>query len=1412
MNINFKIIFKLYLIIYLINLILIKFQINYEVKSINIDYINNTTYNVFSNNESLLEYQIQFYLNDNTPLNYLVGNILTTNYTHPHPHPHLHPHHPHPHQQQLQQHGNIFIRSMLIPDTYYQLTIKGDLYTRNVIDRDLICSKFNCCLLNYCQMNIEGYLFTINNLKPIKFQIQIIIIDENDNIPLFPKSIINTDNNHGNNTNEHSNNTNKHSNNTNNENLIDIYNQNLNIYELIIPESISIGKRYSLPMAIDKDSPRYGIKQYRLQIINHLITNQISNDSYTSSIESPFSLINPDQLIINKINTKSIIGSPQLQVDYMLDREKQSIYYYRIIVEDHGEPPLYSDMILRIKVADINDNAPIFINFTTDITTVNHNDNNNNIFIMENLTIGTKIFQFYTKDLDEGENGNITYLIDWKSIYGGWDQSNIQSIISKYSLNPWNGELIISDLLDYENELERKLILLIQAIDNGIPKLTSSISYTIHLIDINDNEPEIEMIPIHTTEISNSSSNSSSSIGNVSQFPLLYENDPTPQLLRLISINDKDDCSINKIQCQLINEERNLVSFRLISYSNYAYGLFNQRQFDYEKDTNKKGQLLVGIQCEDIAEPKKFIQKWFELPLGDLNDNWPQFNQLNYEFSIYENVPIYTKIGYIVAMDLDSGIYGQLRYELMSDHLEYLKFIQIDATNGTIYTTDHLDRELINILHLFVTVKDGGVIADDDDDDDDGGGGGGGDGGYDNRINNETGNFKSIIKTNTTSIKIHLLDVNDNPPKYNGSLEFHIEENLPLGTIILNQLNFIDPDLGENSTISIKLIDQSYSYLPSISDELNSNYGNEMNDNSMISVDNQSRLVVSGVLDREKQTQFMIKLIAYDHGKLISHTCTTTLTFYIDDINDNQPYLLYPNNGSLLFGMSKSSNWLNSHQSTSSMIPVDTSFGTLIATIRGKDLDAGDNGTVIYSIIPSKIYHLKQKLKQQQNIINMKVNNRNLIDPFENTNSRSNLKINENKLKYEIDKNTDFLELYDGFFYFTIHEQTGQLTTSWNNHLKKKEIELFIKNQSIHINELQLRDQYLKSKGTPIPGLYIITIHLQDKGKPQQTTEVIFYINITEPIRDSFGFWALHHSHISNKIILILIIICSLTLIISLTIVILWIRFKSDNQILRSISNTSCREYKQGIIITSDTQNYNKHYKFHHSINLSPMIDRKYEKSSNRTIFLPSTVLESYPNELPSSEGLYNGTLLTETMITTSIDEKLPSYIQPYYSDENTNQLSINVYPFHVNEQNESCHHTTEWMSTTTSNQYHTKPYQPTSFIIKHSNEPIPNIIHMDSFADKIDLYNKDVQLLNNGMISVNLTNITNQTNSIYGSDSGVDSGTGIIITTSDTYLPISSWYLTDLNNKINYHDSIYGSFKLPYEKSDMNNISHGNI
>ncbi|CAH8516131.1 unnamed protein product [Heterobilharzia americana] len=84
--------------------------------------------------------------------------------------------------------------------------------------------------------------------------------------------------------------------------------------------------------------------------------------------------------------------------------------------------------------------------------------------------------------------------------------------------------------------------------------------------------------------------------------------------------------------------------------------------------------------------------------------------------------------------------------------------------------------------------------------------------------------------------------------------------------------------------------------------------------------------------------------------------------------------------------------------------------------------------------------------------------------------------------------------------------------------------------------------------------------------------------------------------------------------------------------------------------------------------------------------------------------------------------------------------------------------------------------------LIKHSDAQIPNFGHIDSFPKRIDLCSKHSQVVNTG-------NTGNHNNSTGGSDSGVDSGAGIIIP-SESHLRLSSSPIKDPDEMEHRNDS----------------------
>ncbi|KAG9490969.1 hypothetical protein GDO78_006351 [Eleutherodactylus coqui] len=153
-----------------------------------------------------------------------------------------------------------------------------------------------------------------------------------------------------------------------------------------------------------------------------------------------------------------------------LDREKVSSYNITIQASDKGFPELTTQKVLRLRISDINDNAPVFekLLYTT--------------FIAENNSPGASIFSIQAIDMDSEDNAKIIYFLI--------NKDNEEDPLSSYiSMNPVTGIIYAQRSFDYEKHKEFNIQ--INARDNGSPSMNSSTTLRMCIVDQNDNSPAI---------------------------------------------------------------------------------------------------------------------------------------------------------------------------------------------------------------------------------------------------------------------------------------------------------------------------------------------------------------------------------------------------------------------------------------------------------------------------------------------------------------------------------------------------------------------------------------------------------------------------------------------------------------------------------------------------------------------------------------------------------------------------------------------------------------------------------------------------------------------------------------------------------------------------------------------------------
>uniref|UniRef100_A0A3P8T7G0 Cadherin domain-containing protein n=1 Tax=Amphiprion percula TaxID=161767 RepID=A0A3P8T7G0_AMPPE len=159
-----------------------------------------------------------------------------------------------------------------------------------------------------------------------------------------------------------------------------------------------------------------------------------------------------------------------LVVDGPLDRENTSLYNVTITATDEGSPPLSSIRVIIVQVSDVNDNAPRFMEPVI------------NIYVKENSPIGFVIYTISAFDPDLDGNAKLRYrLLDTS-------RRNIP-ISSILNINSETGDIISLQSFNYE-EL-KTFQFKVQATDSGVPPLSSNVTVNILILDENDNNPTI---------------------------------------------------------------------------------------------------------------------------------------------------------------------------------------------------------------------------------------------------------------------------------------------------------------------------------------------------------------------------------------------------------------------------------------------------------------------------------------------------------------------------------------------------------------------------------------------------------------------------------------------------------------------------------------------------------------------------------------------------------------------------------------------------------------------------------------------------------------------------------------------------------------------------------------------------------
>ncbi|XP_045072088.1 protocadherin-23-like [Coregonus clupeaformis] len=604
-----------------------------------------------------------------------------------------------------------------------------------------------------------------------------------------------------------------------------------------------------------------------------------------------------------------------------LDREERPSYTLCIQASDGGQPsPLSSSTQLLVLLLDQNDNSPLFTRKSYRAS------------LAEGLPAGAEVLRLEARDPDQGPNGEVTF-------------SLVEDTLGAFSVEPATGVVRTTRPLDRESRAQYTFRAVATDSCARGPRSTAT-AVTVQVEDANDNAPvcaenpvvgwvAVETIPnkiVATVtavdgdrgengtvwfslaennpfftingksgDIRLNTSISPSFLGAKLQVLAADQGRPalTSTCLVLIHLKGEDEplrFTETLYEAVVVENSKtgswvgNVVAHdrtddgRRIEYSifnnneNRAFAInrhtgditvWDQASLDYE--ANRKVHLVV------LADggPLRTAHCRVTVTLQDVNDNAPAFEQGYYRTAVWEGQVHNTYVMQVFASDADSGVNGQIEYSILSGN-QNEAFI-IDSVRGILATNTILDREITSSYKLVLQASDRG----------------------------------SPPLSSTATVRVQVVDINDNSPVIPPMEPVVIAENLPAGYMV-TQVSANDVDLSSTVTYS---------------------FSDNASAAGSFAIDRYTGVVtLTQMLDREEQAAHRLAVWASDS----LHLTTAEVLVQVLDVNDNVPVF--------------------SQDSYQVKLPELSPANMLILTVAATDRDSGLNGKLCYRLLSSPLH------------------------------------------------------------------------------------------------------------------------------------------------------------------------------------------------------------------------------------------------------------------------------------------------------------------------------------------------------------------------------------------------------------------------------------------------------------------------
>ena len=558
---------------------------------------------------------------------------------------------------------------------------------------------------------------------------------------------------------------------------------------------------------------------------------------------------------------------------------------------------------IAVTISDANDNSP-------------QCQSTNELFVREDLSLGSVLYSWVCTDLDTGVNGALSY----KVIEGA----------DFFKIGSPEKTVVLRSSLDREKSSSH--FLKIEVCDGGAPALCTQYSLTVYVTDINDNVPQFTgpltftvsenakenyMIGKILAEDGDEGANSQVTYSlltpnaNITLFgsgELIVQNSLDYEVIQryFLQVIASDHGTVPRSNTTLITVivldvndnspvfDKTNLTFSVLENLPPPVSLGTVHATDADADNtiiysltsdyfsvnSTTGELLtialldyehvskheVSLKATDSGTPPESTTVKVVVNVNDVNDNTPVFEQDVYFKSVREDISVGSEVTRVKADDVDTDLYNKVTYSLSSDYF-------VVSQSGVVTTKAGLDRESTSSHNLTITATDNGGLS------------------------------------SECNVVITVQDVNDNAPQFGtNTLIMDIVESTAIGTVITTIIA-TDADSGSNSQITYTMKNSEYFAIDK----------------------NTGDLVLLKKLQYQLHTTVTLSITATDHGNP-ALSSLQTLSITVIDVNDNKPHF--------------------TDGITNVDVTENSKIGTIVFTVAAVDVDSGSAGQVKFNIMP----------------------------------------------------------------------------------------------------------------------------------------------------------------------------------------------------------------------------------------------------------------------------------------------------------------------------------------------------------------------------------------------------------------------------------------------------------------------------